>query len=46
MSDTSELMVRFIDAAEFLIARHIREWGFEVREISSETVSPGSLQLG
>ena len=33
MSDTSVLMVRFIDAAEFLIARHIREWGFEQQEL-------------
>lgn len=33
MSDTADLMVRFIDAAEFLIARHVKEWGFEAREI-------------
>jgi hypothetical protein len=40
MSDTSLLMVRFNDAAEFLIARHIREWGFAVQEISPAPASP------
>jgi len=32
MSDTADLMVRFIDAAELLIARHVKEWGFEAKE--------------
>lgn len=33
MSDTADLMVRFIDAAEFLIRRHVNEWGFVAKEI-------------
>ena len=40
MSDTSLLMVRFNDAAEFLIARHIRDWGFAVQEIPLALASP------
>jgi len=40
MSDTSGLMIRFVDAAEFLIARHIKGWGFEVKEISPQSTSP------
>jgi hypothetical protein len=35
MSDTSAFMVRFIDAAEFLIADHIRRWGFKAKEMSA-----------
>jgi hypothetical protein len=41
MSDTSALMVRFTNAAEFLIARHIKEWGFVVQEIPSPSASLG-----
>ena len=33
MEDTGDLMVRFIDDAEFLIARHLKEWGFKAKEI-------------
>lgn len=40
MSDTSDLMVRFIDDAEFLIAHHIKKWGFEAREILSPPAPP------
>jgi hypothetical protein len=41
MSDTSVLMVRFIDAAEFFIARHTKEWGFVVQEIPPAPAPPG-----
>jgi hypothetical protein len=41
MSDTSVLMVRFIDAAESLIARHVKEWGFVVQEIPPVPAPPG-----
>jgi hypothetical protein len=40
MSDTGDLMVRFIDAAEFLIARHVKEWGFEAREVLPSPALP------
>jgi hypothetical protein len=33
MSDTSDFMMRFIDAAEFLIAYYIKHWGFRATEI-------------
>jgi hypothetical protein len=40
MSDTSNLMVRFIDAAEFLIARYMKEWGFKPGEVGPAPDSP------
>jgi len=40
MSDTSDLMLQFIDAAEFFIARHLKEWGFKATEISLPSASP------
>jgi hypothetical protein len=35
MSDTSDLMTRFVDAAEFLIADYLKKRNFEVKEILS-----------
>jgi hypothetical protein len=50
MSDTTDLMIRFIDGAELLIAYHINRWGFEAKEISPpdppSPASPKNQSLG
>lgn len=37
MSETRDLMIRFIDDAELLIAHHLREWKFVAKEVIPPT---------